>query len=59
VPVRALQGQQACTPAHAGDAATFCCDRFGGGIGQIAHYLPADRRIALKQPLDYIHVSTL
>src|SRR5262249_58561797 len=53
--ILALDSEQPCAPALAGDAGTFGRDVLRRRISKVTHHLPADRRVGVQQPLDYIH----
>src|SRR5207302_5844768 len=53
--VRALDGEQPRAPALGGYAGAFSRDVLGGRIRQVAHHLPADRRVRIQQPAGGVH----
>src|SRR5207302_8525570 len=53
--ILALEGEQPCAPALAGEPGALCRDVFRGRVGKVTHHLPADRRVGVKQPLDDVH----
>src|SRR5712692_4527562 len=55
VTVLALEGKQPCAPTFFGDAGALGRNFLRRCIGKVAHDLPADRRVGIKQPLDDVH----
>src|SRR5579859_1843099 len=49
--VMPLERQQTCAPALARDSGTLGRDVLLGRVGEVAHDLPADRRIRVQQPI--------
>src|SRR6266851_1087077 len=50
-----LQGQQPCAPALRSDSGTLRGDFVLSCVCQVAHDLPADRRIRVHQPVKDVH----
>jgi hypothetical protein len=55
--VRLLEGEQPCAPAFGCHPGAFGRYLAGGRAGQVAHHLPADRRVAAEQPVDDVHAD--
>ena len=51
------RGQQPCTPTLVLDLRSLGGELGGGCVEQIAHDLPADRRVAVQQPVDHATVD--
>lgn len=49
--INGLEGKQLRAPTLSGDSCAFNRDFIGRRMQQIAHHLPANRRIGIKQPL--------
>lgn len=58
--ISGLEGKQLRAPSLSGDSCAFSRDFLRRRMKQIAHHLPADRRVGIKQPLaDFgFHVRT-
>src|SRR5262249_8957237 len=54
-PVRSLPGEDLGAEALTRDARTLRGDRGGSGVREIAHRLPAYRRVRIEQPADGVH----
>ena len=54
-PILPPESQQPRAPAFGGNAGTLRGDLVGRRIGQVAHRLPANRRVRIEQPVERVH----
>src|SRR3989442_7838809 len=54
-PVLPPESQKARAPAFGGNAGTLRGDLVGRRSGQVAHRLPANRRVRIEQPVERVH----